>query len=50
MDRFSIEVFALDGRVTISDAVFTPQDADGVSFETDGMAQVDIKDGKLIIP
>jgi len=35
-DRDSVEVFADDGRVTITDLVFAPADADKLEFYAEG--------------
>lgn len=35
LDRFSLEIFANDGEQAMSTAIYTPQTADGISFEAD---------------
>jgi beta-fructofuranosidase len=47
MDRFSIEIFVNDGEQAISTTIYTPQDADGISFEADGTAVIDVEKYEL---
>ncbi|MBO5520286.1 MAG: glycoside hydrolase family 32 protein [Eubacterium sp.] len=42
LDRFSSEIFINDGRQVVSAAMYTPLDAEGMSFFADGEAVMDI--------
>lgn len=35
LDRFSVEIFVNDGEQVLSSCLYTPQEADGISFEAD---------------
>ncbi|MBQ3286052.1 MAG: glycoside hydrolase family 32 protein [Ruminococcus sp.] len=43
LDRYSLELFVNDGEQAASFAIFSPQEADGISFETEGKAFIDIE-------
>lgn len=43
MDRFSVEIFINDGEQVMSSCLYTPQEADGISFEADGTAWIDVE-------
>jgi beta-fructofuranosidase len=47
MDRFSIEIFVNNGEQAISTTIYTPQEADGISFEADGTAVIDVEKYEL---
>ena len=49
MDRYSVEIFACDGRIALTEAIFTPQNADGISLETDGTVYMDIISNKIAV-
>jgi len=42
LDRYSSEIFINDGRQVMSAAMYTPLEADGISFYADGEASMDI--------
>ncbi|MCD7752434.1 MAG: glycoside hydrolase family 32 protein [Lachnospiraceae bacterium] len=42
MDRYSIEVFVNDGEQAVSATIYTPQTANGVSFEIVGQAMLEV--------
>ena len=42
LDRFSIEVFINDGEQVMTATILTDTDAQGISFEADGQAVMDI--------
>ncbi len=42
LDRFSVECFVNDGEQTMTATLYTPQDAQGISFLCDGNAVVDV--------
>lgn len=43
IDRFSAEVFVNDGEQVMTSALYTPLNADGISFEAAGSAVVDVE-------
>lgn len=49
MNRNSVIVSACGGRTLFAATVFTPQDADGISFETDGAIILDIRDSRIAV-
>lgn len=48
MDRFSVEIFINDGSQTASMVLFTPQDADKITFRAEGKAQISVEKYDLI--
>ena len=42
LDRFSAEVFINDGEQVMSAVILTEQEANGISFFSDGAAKIDI--------
>ena len=42
LDRYSAEVFVNDGEQTMTAAVYTQQEADGISFYADGHVKIDV--------
>lgn len=42
LDRFSVEVFVNDGEQVLSATMYTEQEAEGISFFTDGAANIDV--------
>lgn len=42
LDRFSGEIFVNDGEQVLSITIYTPQDADGISFFADGRVRMDL--------
>ena len=43
LDRFSLEVFVNDGEQAASTTIYTPQEADAVTFEAGGAALMDVE-------
>lgn len=43
IDRFSAEVFVNDGEQVMTSTLYTPQDADSISFEATGSAIIDVE-------
>ena len=43
MDRFSAEIFVNDGEQVLSSCLYTPQEADGISFAAEGAVCVDVE-------
>lgn len=43
LDRFSVEAFVNDGRQVLSAVIYTPQEADGISFDVDGACRLDVE-------
>lgn len=48
LDRFSVEVFVNDGEQVMTATMYTGQEADGISFFSDGEAVVDVEKYDLI--
>lgn len=42
LDRFSVEVFVNDGEQAVTATMYTPQEADGISFLADGAVCIDV--------
>lgn len=42
LDRYSAEVFVNDGEKAMSSVFFTPMEADGIVFESDGVAGINV--------
>ncbi len=42
LDRFSVEVFVNEGEQVLTATMYTEQEADGISFFTDGTAKIDV--------
>lgn len=49
IDRYSLELFVNDGEQAASFAVFSPKEADGISFEAEGRALIDLEQFTLDI-
>ena len=49
MDRNSIEIFVNDGEQTVTSTIYTPVSADRISFESVGLAIVDVVKRDIII-
>lgn len=49
LDRYSIELFVNGGEQAATFAIFSPQEADGISFEAEGEAVIDIEQYTLEI-
>ena len=43
LDRYSMELFVNDGEQAFSVVLYTPLDAESISFSADGMALLDIE-------
>lgn len=48
LDRFSAEIFANGGRQVMSNAFYTPLEADGILFEVNGKAKVTVEKYEII--
>ena len=48
MDRFSVEIFINDGSQTATMVLFTPQNADNISFAAEGKAQISVDKYALV--
>ena len=48
MDRFSMEIFINDGSQTATMVIFTPQEADEITFQAEGKAEISIEKYDLI--
>ncbi|MCC8101870.1 MAG: GH32 C-terminal domain-containing protein [Clostridiales bacterium] len=46
-ERFSVEVLVNDGEQALTAAIFTPLSADGISFEVDGRAELEVEKYEL---
>ncbi len=49
MDRYSVEIFVNNGEQAISSTIFTGQDAEGISFEAEGIAIIDVEKYDIIL-
>lgn len=49
LDRFSAEIFVNDGEQVMTTTFYTPQTADGISFECDGQALVSVEKYDIIM-
>ena len=47
MDRYSLELFVNDGEQAASFTLYTPPEADAISFETDGAVLMDVEKYEL---
>ena len=43
LDRYSMELFVNDGEQAASYLIFSPEEADSISFEADGDAVIDVE-------
>lgn len=50
MDRFSVEIFINHGEQVMSSCLYTPQEADGISFEAEGKVQMDVEKYDIVVP
>ena len=48
MDKFSMEIFINDGSQTATMVIFTPQDADQITFQADGKAEISVDKYDLV--
>ena len=48
MDKFSVEIFINDGSQTATMVLFTPQDADQITFAAEGKAEISIDKYNLV--
>ena len=49
MDRYSLEIFVNDGEQTASFVLYTPIEANSISFSSDGSVLVDVEKYELIV-
>ena len=49
LDKFSVEAFINDGSQTMTSAIYTPIEANGIIFESDGVAEIEIESHKIKI-
>lgn len=49
MDRFSVEIFINGGEQVMSACIYTPQEADAISFEVCGRAVMDVEKYEIVI-
>lgn len=49
LDRFSVELFVNDGEQVMSACLYTPQEADGISFRAEGTGWLDVEKYELIL-
>lgn len=49
LDRFSVELFINRGEQVMSACLYTPQEADGISFEADGSGRFDVEKYELAL-
>lgn len=49
LDRYSLELFVNDGEQAASFAIFSPEEADGISFASEGEAKINIEQYTLDI-
>jgi len=49
LDRYSMELFINDGEQTATFLIYTPQEADGISFEADPGVTADLEGYQLIV-
>ena len=49
MDRYSLELFVNDGEQAASFVLYTPGEANAVSFSSDGSVLVDVEKYDLVI-
>ncbi len=47
LDRYSVEIFVNDGEQAASTVIYTPQEADAITFEAGGAALVDVEKYEL---
>ena len=43
LDRFSVEIFVNDGEQVLSSCLYTPQEADGISFVADADVYMNVE-------
>jgi beta-fructofuranosidase len=49
MDRYSVEIFVNNGEQAISSTIFTEQSAEGISFECEGIAIIDVEKYDIVL-
>lgn len=50
MDRFSVEIFINQGEQVMSSCLYTPQEADGISFVSEGAVRMDVEKYEIMLP
>lgn len=49
LDRFSVELFINGGEQVMSACLYTPQEADGISFEAEGSGWMDVEKYEIVL-
>lgn len=49
MDRYSVELFINNGEQVMSSCIYTPQEADGISFEAKGNGSFDVEKYEIVL-
>ena len=49
MDRYSVEIFVNNGEQAISSTIYTDQGAEGISFEAEGIAIIDVEKYDIVL-
>lgn len=49
LDWYSVEIFVNDGEQTMTSLIYTPREADGISFRCDGTAQIDVRKYDIVV-
>lgn len=49
LDRYSVEVFVNNGEQAISSTIYTEQSAEGISFEAEGLAIIDVEKYDIVL-
>ena len=50
LDRFSVEIFVNDGEQALSSTLYTDLSAEGISFEAEGVAIIDVEKYDIVMP
>jgi beta-fructofuranosidase len=48
LDRYSVELFADDGRYAMSTVIYTPLEAEGIAFAAEGEAVIDVEKYEIV--
>ena len=49
MDRYSVEIFVNNGEQAISSTIYTDQGAEGISYEAEGIAIIDVEKYDIVL-
>lgn len=49
LDRYSVELFVNDGEQACTSLIYTPQEVDGISFETDGEFIMNVRKYDIVV-